>query len=635
MTVGEQQALFERTRVRIQQNLQEVSALAERASGGDQFFPAFVRLAVDSLSGIGGALWHAGKVGLECIVAQNFESSQFNENPSQKRAVEHVLAEVAKLGRSHIVPPGGRSDSEAVNSTAFPFFYAPVIHDGRVAFILQVWIPDNGDPKTYHDINSFLHSWCQHAVVFLRNQQRAALAGRNEELNLVVRMQAELLGELDPKEVAAVTVNYACDCLKADLVGLFRRHGKSWRLIAASNQEVVDHKGQQTRELGRFAETLEDAPSARVRNLEGAETSTFEGTDYRSVVWRCVHSHHGHPDYILAAFRHEAPLFNQETADILDRLAIAAGKSIDASHHHHGLPLRSVSAIVARWLNDWRCHRRRGLLTAAAVLAVLGVVLFLVPVPLKISTACMVEPQLLAPAVAEAQGKISEILVREGQVVQTGEVLARIDDREYATQLAVLRQQRLRWQVEALRAQTAGSEPDRKLAEVNLARDDESVKRIEYLRSKTEIRAPITGIILTKNLQNRIGEPLEPGARFCEIASTDDYDLVLEIRQNDIGDVLRALQREGKLPVHFILHSHPRFPLTATVSDAHSISELPEIRADHSAFLIRIPFPKGSPIDDLLKPGYTGKAKLRLGTSNLFYVWFRPFFNFWRVEWGV
>lgn len=636
MTVAEQQALFERTRRRIQQNLQEIAALAEKATGSEGFFPPFVRLAVDSLGGVGGAVWHVKAEGFECIAAHQFDSSGFQQNPAQKRAVEHVLAEVAKLGRSHIVPPGGRGETEDINTTAFPFFYTPVVSDGKVVLILQVWIPDNGDPKTYHDINAFLHSWCQHALTYLRNHQRTALVGRNEELSQLVRMQSELLGELDVREVSAVTVNYTADALRADLAALFIRHGRGWKLIAASNQDAVDEKSQQTRALSALVGDLGPAESALVRQageMDGA--AQFEGTDFQSVVWRTIHSRQKHPDYTIAAFRHESPGFDKTSSETLDRITTAAGRSIETAHHFHAMPLRQITSRAARWIHDWRCRRRGRLVAIGAILLALAAVLFLIPVPIKVPAVCVVEPTQLSASVAETSGKIVEVLAREGQRVRAGDLLARMDDREYATQLAVLEQQRLRWEVEGLRAQTAGSEAERKLAEVNIQRETEAMRRIEYLRSKTEIRSPIDGVVLTKNLQNRLGETLEQGAKFCEIAGDESYDLVLEIRQSDIGDLLRALEKQESLPVNFILHSHSQYQLRATIDDVRRVSELPEIRQDHSAFLLRVPFPPGSPVEDLLKPGYTGKAKVRIGSGSLFHSWFRPFFNYWRVEWGV
>ena len=109
----------------------------------------------------------------------------------------------------------------------------------------------------------------------------------------------------------------------------------------------------------------------------------------------------------------------------------------------------------------------------------------------------------------------------------------------------------------------------------------------------------------------------------------------LQIKQNDIGDVLNSLQARGDLPFDFILHSYPKTHFAANIDSLDRISQLPDIRKDHSFYLVKVPFPKDSPLEDLLKPGYTGKAKVRLGSSNLLYSWFRPFLNYWRVEWGV
>lgn len=643
MTAAEQQQLFEQTRARIQDNLNAVADLSQNCLDPREFFPQFVRLAVNSLSGAGGAIWIQRAEHFERLAEENFLSCRYDSDAVQHAAIDGILLEIAKTRKPHIVAAAEFAQAQVaggpapINTTPYPYFYTPIVVDDRTVLILQIWLREAVDPKTYRDISAFLSTWGNHALVFLRNHQRVLFASKNEEFSQLLRMQTALLGELDPKEVMAAIVNYSADLLRADLVCLFRKHGKGWRLAAASNQEVVDEKSQQTRKLTAMVDTLGPAEQAQLAPREGQDQINQALTEagYQQVVWKSLKSATQHADFLLCALRHEGGGFPPASADLLNRIGDSSGKSLATASHYHALPLRPVLSKVAHTLHDWRAQRRKRITILAVIFVAVAVVLLAVPVPLKIAAECSVEPASRSIAVAETAGKVQQVFVKEGQPVKKGDLLARMDDEEYVTQLAVAEQQKLRWQVEAARAQTAGNEAERKLAEINAQREIEAIKRLQYLRTKTEIRSAIDGTILTKNLRNREGEPLQVGAPFCEIAGQGDYELVLEIKQNDIGDLLNALRAKGSLPVDFILHSHTRNHLTAKIDGADHISQLPEIRKDHSCFLVKIPFPENSPIDDLLKPGYTGKAKIRLGQSSLLYSWFRPFLNFWRVEWGV
>jgi len=642
MTATERQ-LFEQTRLRIQNNLAEVTDLSQRTLEPRAYFARFLELAVDSLQAEGGAVWIPQGQDWQRFADRNFASCQF-ENPVQQNSVGTILREITKTKKQYVI---GVSDpaftpvvaeNEVINPTRHPFFYTPVLIGERLPAVLQIWLREAGDPKTYGDIASFLAGWVSHAATFLRHHQVAVTTLKNEELSLLVRMQSSLLGELNPKEVASVLTNYSSDLLKADLVCLFKRRARHWRLIAASNQDVIDEKSQQARRLVDLAEALplEEKAQVAAKGSIGEELKEpLQAVGYEHAAWKVLKAPGHHGDHLICAFKHEEHPFANNTPELMDRIGEASGKALDSAHHHHGMPFRVILGKISRIVGDWRASRRRRTVVFASIVVLAGVLLFAIPVPLKITTECAVEPHFRALAVAEAPGKIIQVSVNEGQQVEKGQLLAKLEDTDFVTQLAVAQQERLRWQVEAARAQSADSEADRKLAEVNFLRATEAINRLEYQRSKTEVRAPMAGVIMTKNLRNREGEAMEKGSPFCEIAGAQDYDLVLEVKQADIGDLLETLHVKHKLPVDFILHSHSQTQLSATIDGDDEISQLPEMRKDHSVFLVRIPFPKGSTLDPLLKSGYTGKAKIRLGQSSLAYAWFRPFLNYWRVEWSV
>src|SRR5439155_18121693 len=63
--------------------------------------------------------------------------------------------------------------------------------------------------------------------------------------------------------------------------------------------------------------------------------------------------------------------------------------------------------------------------------ALAAAVLVLVPVPLRIAGDARVLPELRVPVTSEVDGRVARVLVREGDPVEAGQVLAVLDDSDY------------------------------------------------------------------------------------------------------------------------------------------------------------------------------------------------------------
>ncbi len=646
MTHTDQQ-VFEETRGRINRNLNEIAGLSRSQQAPQVFFPHFLRLACDCLNAQGGAVWNFSNGEPAVLASQAFDSSAFGDDDFQRKWITTVIKATASSKRPHIVaaedsssPPSREASGDAIgNKTSFPMFYHPIATGEASSLVLQIWLPQAGDPRTYNDISTFIAQLCVHAETYLKGWQASQLAARNDQAQIMLRLQGELVGELETKVIENSVANYLVDLLQAGLVCVFRKKGGRWQLGAASNQEIVDPKAAQSRVLTDAAEVLElSCEGATVEAVDAAENlrSTLAKAGVERVAW--IHlssSKNAGNDVLLMACQNEAGAFPAASREILVWAASQLGRALDAATHFQHIPFRPLASYAGRTLRAWKQDRRRKVLLFGVlpVIALAGLLLF--PVSWKVTADCTVVPFRKATVVTETSGKVMKVAVHEGDRVTKGQILAVMDDTDYATQLAVSSQQQARWQMEAARAQALGNEAERKISEIAAAREAEVIRRTEFLRSRTKLVAPIDGVVLTRNLRNREGEAVEAGKPFCEISSTDGYELALDIRQQDLGDVLEQLGQGRILPVQFILHPHPSVPITTQLAGSGDIAQVAELRKTGSVFVARVPFPPGTPLEDLLKPGFTGKAKLTMGTRPLGWVMIRPFLNFVRVHWGV
>lgn len=651
MTSMEQQA-FATAKARIEKNIQEIAALAgntELSSGA--FFSRYLELVLTSLDALGGAIWSREKNGLH-RVAEISWSTAGAASERQKAWIEEVLTQTVETKKpcivavNDVVYAGGNPPPGLIgNEVAHPFFYTPVVVDSEVRLVLQVWLKQGGDPRSYADISSFLSQLSLHAANFFRGLQTKTILRQNQRAGIMVRMQEELLGEMDPTVLGAVTANFLVDLISCDLACVFRKKGKQWHLVSASNQDVVDSKSSQSRLLSQIAKALPEESSARALS-EARRDAMPDGQDspelftllgnagYQWLSWCHLNSSKNSGlDFLIVGMRHTPVQGQEEDLEMVTWSAKTLAKAMDSATHFHHLPLRSILSPAGKIFRAWNLNRKRKVLAFVVLPLLLVVAGLLFPVPWKLSTDCSVVPERSSVIVAEHSGKIVEVLVREGDRVQEGELLARMEDTEFLTQIAVARQQQLRWEVEKGKAQAVNSEADRKIAELGAQREKHNIARLEYLRGRTELRSPLEGIVLTRNLGNRLGEGMEAGKFFCEVASMEGFDLQIEIRQQDLGVVLDALTSGRILPVEFILHAHPHRSFRTSIESVDSISQLPEVRLDKTVFLARVGIPDAGELEGLLKPGYTGKAKILIGREPAGVVLFRPFLHYLKMSW--
>lgn len=652
MTPLEQEQLLEQTRAQIRQQVAEITELARTSRHGVQFFREFLSRVVQALNGQGGAIWLPGESGESQLLAEvNFATSAFHENERQRRDIARVLSETLRNKRPFIVgalapdvPPPGQAmvSDEIMNATPYPMFFVPIVGEGgQISVILHVWLRAAGDPKTYPSLVTFLNSVCAHATSFLKARQGEVVIARTQEFEHMLRFQNEFVGQLDPAKIGRGTVNHFTDLFSANRCSMFHLVGNRWRLEFVSNQETIDQRSETVAALCRVAARLPVAETAQTITLDNPEqaaewSEVLEPLGARQVGYAFFQGYpHEGKTGLLMVERHAANApFMPVALRHLDWARGQVGRSMLAATTHREVPFRRVLHPVTRARGLWKRRQRVRLAAWVGVPLLLLLLWLLVPWTLRVDGDCVVEPRRLATVAAETTGKIEKVLVEEGQYVEQGTLLGKLEDNDLRTQIAVTLQDVSKWQAESYRFQNIGDEAQRKVAEIERDGSQAKLDRLKFLQTHTELRAPITGVILTKNLANRIGETLETGKMFCEMAGRDVYEVSIDLRQQDLGVVLDAMRKEPTLPVDFILHAHTGTRIHTTINGVGAISQTAHVKQAGSFFGVKADFPVDAANEASLKPGYTGKAKISLGRHPLAAVMLRKFLDYWRVEWG-
>jgi biotin carboxyl carrier protein len=654
----EQEQLLEQTRAQIRQNVAEIAELARTSRNGVQFFRDFLTRTVNALGAQGGAVWIPSADGKEyqVIAEVSFATSAYHENERQRRDIMRVLGEVVRHKRPFIVGPvapdvapnaaGQSADEEIMNTTAYPLFYVPVLvgepPSAQVGAILHVWLRAAGDPKSYPTLVTFLNSVCVHAANFLKTRQGEAAMARNQEYEHMLRFQGDFVGELDPAKIGRAAVNHFTDLFQANRCSLLRQVGGRWRLDFVSNQETIDQRSELVGRLCAVAARLPVSAEPAALSLDDAETAAnwneaLEPLGARQIAYAFFQPHHheGNTGLVMLE-RHaaNAPFTGVHLRQI-HWASQQLGRAMVAATTYRESPLRRTLQPVTHARGLWRRKRRLRLAAWLGIPTLLLALWLLVPWTLRVEGDCTIQPRRMAVVAAETPGKIERVFVQEGQFVEQGALLGKLEDEDLRTQIAVAVQEISKWQAEANRAAASNEEAQRKMSMINLQSAQAKLDRLRYLQSRTELRAPISGVVLTKSLANRVGETMELGKNFCELAGRDVYEVQIDLHQQDLGAVVEALRERRELPVDFILHAHTGTRLKSVIHGMDAISQTAHVKQGGSFFQVKADFPVDSALGNSLKPGYTGKAKVNLGRHPLAAVMLRKFFDYWRVEWSL
>jgi hypothetical protein len=211
--------------------------------------------------------------------------------------------------------------------------------------------------------------------------------------------------------------------------------------------------------------------------------------------------------------------------------------------------------------------------TASFAALLIFLVVFFFPQYYTVGGEAEIAPLDRRAAFCKIEGLIDKVLVSEGAHVSENQPLARLDpkDQDYAIETVQREVEILSRQAKHLALES--DETPAKLAERQIL-ELERKKRMAELAYKKwqaqflEIRAPVPGIILTRDIESLAGKRMRPGEPFCEIAVPGE--LVADIYvPEDKGTLVKPGQQ-----AHLYLNNNPGQAYSLTVKEVSPSTEV-------------------------------------------------------------
>ena len=222
------------------------------------------------------------------------------------------------------------------------------------------------------------------------------------------------------------------------------------------------------------------------------------------------------------------------------------------------------------------------------------------------------EGQVQRAASAPFSGFIARSQARAGDVVKAGQVLATLDDRDLrvdrARALGEVQQLDRRYREALAKHERA----EMSLAGAQLRQAEASLRLIDYKLERTRIVAPLAGVLVSGDLSQKVGTPVEEGDVLFEVAPMGRFRVVLNVEEQDVNH-LRPGQRGRFAPTGLAGETVP-FTVKRITSVTSTID---------GQNLFRVEAELAGNRQAVMRPGMEGVAKVEIDRRSNFWIWTR------------
>lgn len=463
-----------------------------------------------------------------------------------------------------------------------------------------------------------------------RQQDMQARDVRLARLALATDMVATALQERRFAASALAVANELAGRLQCERVSIGIESSGSIEVQAISHSARFDRKTNLVRLIGEAMDEVLDLDVAIVHPARdgdelGAIAHAELAREFHDVAVISVPLvEDGHASGVLTLERSRGEPFDAEALELCKTVGMLLGPILALKQENERGPLRRLSEAIGAGARALFGPRHPGVKLIAATAAALALFLGFATGVYRVTAKTVIEGEVQRAEVAPFDGYVAQSFVRAGDTVKKGQVLCRLDEKDLKleqTQLASERDQLLRKHRQAL------AEQDRAAMAVIATQINQAEARLSLVDDKLErasLVAPFDGVIVSGDLSQLLGTPVQQGKVLFEVAPLDAYRVILEVDERDIDQV--KVGEQGELA----LSGMPSHPLHFAVKRITPVST-----AEQGRNFFRVEAQLKDP-SARLRPGMEGVGKIAAGRHKLIWIWTHSLVNWarlWAWKW--
>src|SRR5512146_2895202 len=484
----------------------------------------------------------------------------FPDNPVDRTRLAKVSERALKEGRG-IVEPLGEVQAADAAGPRYQLAY-PVRVDGKVHGVVGVdieWRPEARLQAAIRDLQ-----WGSGWLELLLRRHADPQQAERQRLKLALGLVATLLEQTRFTESATAFTTELAAQLGCDRVTLGILDGRRIKVRAVSHSSQFEQRANLLRAVEAAMEEAVDqeeavvyppvqpglpvvarAHEALLHESEAGSAATFPLLHGEKVVGA------------LTLERAKGYRFDVPTLEVCQAVASVAGPIVELKREGEvSLPLhagRSAKGLWQRLVGP----ENAGLKLAIAGVAALALFLGFATGPYRVSGNATIEGAVQRAITAPINGYVKHATLRAGDTVKKGQVIGGFDDRDLKLEQVKLASQREQYIRQYREAMANHQRAQAEIVSAQIAQSEAQLALVQEQLARTLMVAPFDGLIVSGDLSQSLGSPVERGQVLFEIAPINDYRVALQIDERDIAEV--SVGQRGELTVASI--PGRRFPL--------------------------------------------------------------------------
>lgn len=513
------------------------------------------------------------------------------------RPIKLVLPRIDSEGSSHAV-----------------IIAQPLEHGGRLRWLIAMDLghPSSGSAEAALKQITETGGWLVAARLLAEQQGQRSIVERLTFLTNAIALAGE---ERNFHQSALNIVNEVARRFNCERASLGIERANFIEVVAVSNKASFDARATEIRLLAdAMDETLDQAypiihpgpdPNALPVPAHAVLAAHTGAITLCSIPLRV----RGRAIGVLTLERHAGELFVPDSHDLLAAFGDVLGTLVELKKDADRGAFTRLRDTLSDGCNALFGPRHPGVKFGAILaLSVLGF-LSVASGDYRVAAKTVVEGAVQRAIVVPFDGFLAESAVRAGDVVKAGQLLCRLDDKD-------LNLEKAKWEAEAAqllpkyRAALATHDAGmRKVLGAQIAQAEIELKLVEERLTRATITAPFAGVVVSGDLSQLLGTPIEKGKVLFEVAPLDEYRVILKVDERDIAAVRTTQQ--GELAVAGLPDARLPFKVK-------QITPVASAEEGQNFFRVEAQMESESGI---LRPGMQGVGKIFIGERKLLWIW--------------
>jgi RND family efflux transporter MFP subunit len=586
---------------------------AQQQSSAEEFCRSWLVIQCHAIGGVSDGVVVLLKPGTKAFVPVAF----YPDDPKDRSHLARVSERALQEGQG-VVEPGQPGEGEDASAPRYQLAY-PVRLDGEVRGVVGMelaWRPEARLQVAMRELQ-WGSSWLE---VLLRRHADPSQAER-QRLKLALDLVSTLLELPSLKESSTAFTTELAARLGCDRVTLGMLEGKRIRIAAVSHSPQFEKRANLLRAIERAMEEAVDQEEMVVHPAEGdsrpvvaqAHEALLQESEAGSAATFPL-THGGRVIGALTFERAHGQRFDVPSLELCAAVASVAGPIVELKQGNEaGLP--RIAGRSAK--NFWEKLAGPGYpgwkLVALGVTA-LAVFLAFASGMYRVSADATVEGVVQRAISAPINGFVLEAPLRAGDTVRQGQVIAQLDDRDLKLERVRIEGQRQQLVKQFREAMGKRERAQAAIVSAQMAQAEAQLALVEEQLARTALVAPFDGVIVSGDLSQRLGAPVERGQVLFEVAPLEDYRIVLHVDERDIAQV--AAEQTGELTV-------TSMPGERFAFRVKTITPVNVAREGRNYY--RVEAVLGEDARTRLRPGMEGVAKIANEERKLVWIWTHGF----------